>query len=85
MFEEATSSQASDKIADWVLRLGIALVFVLFGLRSSHRAQAPIGSDSSTRSESANGSDISPESLKSSAAPWSHFQGLRVLVWQFLQ
>ena len=32
MFEEATSSQASDKIGDWVLRLGITLVFVLFGL-----------------------------------------------------
>jgi hypothetical protein len=54
-------------------------------LKSSHRAQAPIGSDSSTRWESANGSDTSPEPLKSSAVPWSHTQGLRALVWQFSQ
>jgi uncharacterized membrane protein YphA (DoxX/SURF4 family) len=32
MFEVATSGQAPDKIGDWVLLGGIALVFVLFGL-----------------------------------------------------
>ena len=32
MFEEATSGQARDKIGDWVLRVGIALAFVAFGV-----------------------------------------------------
>jgi putative oxidoreductase len=32
MFEESTSGPAPDKIRDWVLRAGIALAFVLFGL-----------------------------------------------------
>lgn len=32
MFEEATSARAPDKIGDWVLRGGVALAFVLFGL-----------------------------------------------------
>lgn len=32
MFEEVTSDKAPDKIGDWVLRVGIALAFVLFGL-----------------------------------------------------
>jgi putative oxidoreductase len=32
MFEEPTFGQERDKISDWVLRAGIALVFVIFGL-----------------------------------------------------
>jgi uncharacterized membrane protein YphA (DoxX/SURF4 family) len=32
MFEEASKGEARNKISDWVLRGGIALVFVLFGL-----------------------------------------------------
>ena len=32
MFEEATSGQARDKIGDWVLRVGVALAFVAFGV-----------------------------------------------------
>ena len=32
MFEETTSGQGPDRIADWVLRAGIALAFVLFGV-----------------------------------------------------
>jgi hypothetical protein len=31
MFEATTSNQPSDKIADWVLRGGVALAFILFG------------------------------------------------------
>lgn len=32
MFEEAGSARAPDRIGDWVLRGGVALAFVLFGL-----------------------------------------------------
>lgn len=32
MFEEASSAWAPDKIGDWVLRGGVALAFVLFGV-----------------------------------------------------
>jgi putative oxidoreductase len=32
MFEEATSGQDRDKIGDWVLRVGVALAFVVFGV-----------------------------------------------------
>lgn len=31
MFEDVSSGQSRDKIADWVLRFGIALAFILFG------------------------------------------------------
>jgi len=31
MFEATTSNQPSDKIADWVLRGGVALAFIFFG------------------------------------------------------
>jgi putative oxidoreductase len=32
MFEDSSSVQAPDKISDWVLRIGVSLAFVLFGL-----------------------------------------------------
>ena len=32
MFEETAASQSRDKIGDWVLRGGIAMAFILFGL-----------------------------------------------------
>jgi uncharacterized membrane protein YphA (DoxX/SURF4 family) len=32
MFEDVTSDKAPDKIGDWMLHVGIALAFVLFGL-----------------------------------------------------
>src|SRR5579872_3585612 len=32
MFEQPASDHAPDKIRDWVLRAGVGLVFVLFGL-----------------------------------------------------
>jgi putative oxidoreductase len=41
MFEQSTSGQARDKITDWVLRAGVALAFVLFGLE-----KFPSGPDS---------------------------------------
>lgn len=31
MFEATTSNQPGDKIADWVLRGGVALAFIMFG------------------------------------------------------
>jgi putative oxidoreductase len=32
MFEESTSASGRDRIGDWVLRAGVALAFILFGL-----------------------------------------------------